>query len=306
LISIITATYNSSHLLRYAIKSIIDSDYDNWELIVVGDCCTDDSEEVVSSFADPRISFFNLDKNSGQQARPTNFGLSQVKGDYVAFLNQDDLFFPDHLSACVSEIENSGAEFLIIPGIKILKSSPESFNKGDYGVQLVSVHPDNKFSTNVFSVASTWFLKKTAAEKIGNWKMENELYVTPSQEWIFRASLLGIRFHFPRRVGTLIILSGERKNFYRQGFSPEHDFFSQRLTDQDLKAKLLEKAGIFALKELQNQLFFQPKVLVKRVFGLPLDGLFKLLKIHPSAIRNRKVWGGKGGLIRMVRKENGL
>lgn len=305
-LSIITATYNSSHLLKYAIQSVLDSDFQDWELIVVGDCCTDDTAEVVKGFSDARIFFYNLEKNSGQQAAPNNFGLSVSKGTYIAFLNQDDLFFPDHLSRSLEEIENSGADFLIIPAIKILRSKREDFDSGKYKVQLNSVHPDGKFSTNVFSVASTWFLKKTTAAKLGPWKMEKDLYVTPSQEWIFRGYLAGIRFHFPNRVGSLIILSGERKNSYNQKSSHEHEYFSKRLRDNELKAQLMEKAAVFAHKELQSQLFFQPNILIKRVIGLPLDWIMKVLKIHPSAFRNRRAWGKKGGLIQKVRKDTGL
>ena len=306
LISILTATYNSSHLLKHAIQSVINSDYGNWELIVVGDCCTDDTEEVVKSFSDPRISFFNLEKNSGQQATPNNFGMQKAKGEYLAFLNQDDLFFPDHLTNSVEEIQKSNADFLIVPGIKVLSSKKEDFDQGRFKVQLCSVHPDGRFSTNIFSVASTWFFKRELIEKIGPWKMEQDLYITPSQEWIFRAKRQGISFHFPSRTGVLVILSGERKNAYRTKFSYEHEYFSARLNDQDLKSVLLERSAVFAHKELQDQLFFRPKILIKRVLGLPLDWILLKLGIHPNAARNRRIWGKKGNLIKKVRKDTGL
>ena len=80
----------------------------------------------------------------------------------------------------------------------------EDFENGNFQVQLCSVHPDGRYSTNVFSVASTWFFKRELIEKLGPWKLEHELYITPSQEWIFRASRLGISFHFPHRVGVLV------------------------------------------------------------------------------------------------------
>jgi glycosyltransferase involved in cell wall biosynthesis len=305
-VSIITATYNSSHLLRHAIHSVLNSEFLDWELIVVGDCCTDDTEEVVKNFGDSRVSFFNLEKNSGQQATPNNFGLKKAKGEYIAFLNQDDFFFPDHLGKCMDEIESNGADFLIVPGIKILSSTRKEFESGKYKAELCSVHPDGKFSTNVFSVASTWFLKKTVAVQLGNWKMEKDLYVTPSQEWIFRADQQKIKFHFPDRVGVLVILSGERKDSYKKRRSTEHEYFSERLTDSSIKASLFEKAGIFAHKKLQKELFFQPKILIKRVIALPFDWVLKKFKIHPSAIRNRRSWGKKGSLIKKIRKDTGL
>lgn len=305
-VSIITATYNSSHLLRHAIQSVRNSEFQDWELLVVGDCCTDDTEEVVKSYLDPRIHFFNLEKNSGQQATPNNYGLTQAKGEYIAFLNQDDMFYPDHLSSCLTEIKRSGADFMIIPGLKIISTKKEEFGKGIYRTDLCSVHPDGKFSTNVFSVASTWFFKASILKKLGPWKLEKELYVTPSQEWIFRAFQLGVQFYFPSRVGVMVILSGERKDSYVTKTSFEHEFFSTRMNDPFLKAKLLEQAAVFAYKFVQDQFFFQPKVLFKRVMGLPLDWILKLLNIHPTAFRFRKVWGKKGSLIKKVRKDTGL
>ena len=305
-VSIITATYNSSHLLRYAIQSVLDSEFQDWELIVVGDCCTDDTEGLVLGYSDSRISFFNLEKNSGQQATPNNFGMTKAKGEFIAFLNQDDMFYPDHLSKCLQEIETSGADFMIVPGIKIIVTKKEEFDKGNYKADLCSVHPDGKFSTNVFSVASTWFFKTELVQKLGPWKAEKYLYVTPSQEWIFRAYQARIQFHFPSRVGVMVILSGERKNSYVIKSSFEHEFFSQRMNDPELKARLLEQAAVFAYKFVQDQFFFQPKVLFKRFLGLPLDWALKKMNIHPTALRFRKVWGAKGNLIKKVRKDTGL
>ncbi|AMQ55370.1 glycosyltransferase [Algoriphagus sanaruensis] len=306
LISIITATYKGSHFLVHSIPSVIRQDYQNWELIVVGDGCTDETEEVVASFGDPRIHFFNLEQNSGQQATPNNFGLQKAKGEFVCFLNQDDLFLSDHLGKSLAEIQKSKADFIIVPGIKVMSSKKEDFENGNFQVQLCSVHPDGRYSTNVFSVASTWFFKREVIQKLGPWKLEHELYITPSQEWIYRASRSKVQFHFPQRVGVMVILSGERKNSYLIKFSHEHAYFASRLNDPELKSRLLEKAAIFAHSELQLQLFFNPKILIKRVLGLPVDWILNRLGIHPNALRNRSAWGKKGNLIRKVRKDTGL
>jgi glycosyltransferase involved in cell wall biosynthesis len=65
LISVVIPTYNWSNVLKLAIKSVLWQSYQNFEIIVVGDACTDDSEEVVKSFNDSRIKWFNLEQNSG-------------------------------------------------------------------------------------------------------------------------------------------------------------------------------------------------------------------------------------------------
>ena len=104
-VSVIIATYNRSQPLRHAIRSVCNSTLSDWEVIVVGDACTDDTAEVVSSFDDPRIRFVNLPSRCGDMSGPHNHVLPLARGRYVAFLNHDDLYLPDHLAKCVAELE---------------------------------------------------------------------------------------------------------------------------------------------------------------------------------------------------------
>lgn len=203
----------------YAIQSLLDSDYQNWEMITIGDYCTDYTESVVQSFDDSRISFSNLDQNSGQQAKPTNVALGKVRGEYITFLNQDDLFFKDHLSSCVEEIQKSGAEFMVVPGIKISPSTPQELENNSFAAEMYAVHPKGEFSLQIFSIASTWFIHHSVPKKIGLWEMEKELFVTTSQEWLFRAHSKKIPFHLPKRIGIIIIHSAERRGFYTENKS---------------------------------------------------------------------------------------
>ena len=69
-------TYNRSNVLRYAIESVLAQTVSDWEMIVIGDACTDDTAEVVESFGDGRIRFHNLDQNVGEQSGPNNVGTS--------------------------------------------------------------------------------------------------------------------------------------------------------------------------------------------------------------------------------------
>lgn len=72
-------------MLRYAIQSVLWQTRADWELIVVGDACTDDTAEVVASFGDRRIQFLNLEHNVGEQSGPNNAGLRRARGRYVAY-----------------------------------------------------------------------------------------------------------------------------------------------------------------------------------------------------------------------------
>src|SRR5437879_999756 len=102
-VTIVTATYNRSEVLKHAIRSVLGSTLSDWELLVVGDGCTDDTELCVTSFGDPRIRFVNLPKNTGGQSAPNNLGMELARGRYIAFLNHDDLILNHHLETCVRE-----------------------------------------------------------------------------------------------------------------------------------------------------------------------------------------------------------
>lgn len=90
-ISVIIPTHNRSSLLKRAIKSVLQQDYENIELLVIDDASTDDTETVVQSFNDDRIIFFKNEKNMGSNFS-RNFGLRNANGDFIAFLDDDDYY----------------------------------------------------------------------------------------------------------------------------------------------------------------------------------------------------------------------
>ena len=79
-VSVLIATYNRSDVLRCAIASVLFQTFRDWELIVVGDACTDDTAEVVATFQDPRIRFVNRVVNFGEQSAPSNDGFKLAGG----------------------------------------------------------------------------------------------------------------------------------------------------------------------------------------------------------------------------------
>ena len=110
LVSVITATYNWSSVLRYAIESVLWQTLQNFEMLIIGDGCTDDSSGVVASFQDRRLRWHNLPVNSGHQSEPNNAGLAMACGKYVAYLGHDDLWYPTHLASLVDELEKTNAD----------------------------------------------------------------------------------------------------------------------------------------------------------------------------------------------------
>lgn len=111
LVSIITPTYNSAAFISETISSVKNQTYLNWELLIVDDCSTDATVQVVGEFlSDPRIRLIALSQNSGAGIA-RNTALSEAKGRYIAFLDSDDLWKPEKLVRQLQFMVQTGQPF---------------------------------------------------------------------------------------------------------------------------------------------------------------------------------------------------
>ncbi len=97
-ITIITPVYNSASFLRETIRSVIEQSFKNWEWIIVDDCSTDSSAQIVSQQAldEKRIRFIRMNVNSGT-GTAKNTALKQARGRFIAFIDSDDIWLPEKL-----------------------------------------------------------------------------------------------------------------------------------------------------------------------------------------------------------------
>lgn len=93
--------YNSSKTIRDSIRSVCHQTYPNWELLIIDDCSEEDIESIVHEFEDQRIHYYRLPSNQGV-ACVRNKGISEAQGQYLAFLDSDDLWHPRKLFNQVS------------------------------------------------------------------------------------------------------------------------------------------------------------------------------------------------------------
>lgn len=110
LISIIMPSYNTGAQIADTIRSVQAQTYQNWELIIVDDCSSDDTDAVVAAFEDPRIRYLKNEKNSGA-AVSRNRALREAKGRYIAFLDSDDLWAPEKLELQLAYMKEKGYAF---------------------------------------------------------------------------------------------------------------------------------------------------------------------------------------------------
>jgi glycosyltransferase involved in cell wall biosynthesis len=260
-VSVVIATYNWSSVLRHAIASVLGQTLADFEVIVVGDCCTDDSAEVVASFGDPRLHWHNLEANFGNQAGPNNAGLARARGEYVAYLGQDDLWLPHHLATLVDALATSGADFAHAVTSLILP---------DGGRWLAGVL-DGPFDTGDFSPPSGLMHRREAAAVVGPWPDYRQTTLSPDTEWQQRALACGLRFVSSPRLSVIKFPTLVRRNCYVERPDHEQAAWLERIrTEPDLEQRelveLVRQAARGSLTRLRvsDLVYYPPGFHVRR------------------------------------------
>jgi glycosyltransferase involved in cell wall biosynthesis len=295
LVTVIVATYNRSNVLPFAIGSALASNFTDFELIVVGDGCTDDSEAVVRAVDDPRVSFHNLAHNSGDEAVPHNEGLTHARGRLVAYLNHDDLWFPDHLETAVAGLEETGADGVFSLTIATGTDRPTAL----YGAM-----PGGVYRPWAGVPQSSWMLRRELLDDLGGWRQRHHCWIDPAQDLLVRAWRAGKALRHLSAATVLKVQAAVRPGVYANRESKENEALSRRLLDEPgLREDLLRRAGIEAAFEAQELsvgalIRLAGVNLVKRValrFGMP-----------PVEVGARLRWWRRGTIYARWRRRVGL
>lgn len=225
-ITVIVATYNRSDVLKFALESLLNQDFKDYEAWVIGDACTDDSEDVVRSFGDARLNWLNLPSNSGSQATPNNAGLQRARGEYIAYLGHDDLWLPSHLSSLLAFIEETGAD--LVHSLSALLDPA--------GVQECVGPPRKGTGYNMFwAPPSSWLHGSRLLEACGPWKDPTNLAWPVDVDFLRSAFLAGKTIRFCPRLTVLKFPSGWFQQAYSHKGSQPQGLYLERL-QQDADA----------------------------------------------------------------------
>jgi len=180
-ISIIIPAYNSSLFIKRALDSVLRQTWADWELLVIDDCSTDDTREIVASYAqkDPRVKLLTTERNSGGPALPKNIGLENAQGEYVAFLDHDDEWMPEKLEKQLQAFENSKDDMLGIVscGANLINSKGECFST--YNPKDIQVgFPDVLLRNPIYSNSSV-LMKKKVVDNVG----QRDTNMKYSEDW---------------------------------------------------------------------------------------------------------------------------
>jgi glycosyltransferase involved in cell wall biosynthesis len=225
LVSVIIATYNWSNVLRMAIHSVLWQTEQNFELLVIGDGCTDDSEEVARSFGDARIHWHNLPVNSGNQSAPNNAGLALARGRYIAFLGHDDIWHPDHLRTMLSALTSARAD--------VASSLVEMIGPAGTNCRFVTgIYPNGNFDPDRGLPPSGLFHKREVAERVGSWKHYRTVARVPEAEFVYQAFLQGFRFVSTGELTVFKFNSAFRRDSYVEKPCHEQAAYLERILKQ--------------------------------------------------------------------------
>jgi glycosyltransferase involved in cell wall biosynthesis len=288
-VSVIIATYNWSSVLPYSIGSVLRQTMPDFEILVVGDGCTDDSEAVVAAIGDPRIRWFNLPANTRHQSGPNNEGLRQARGEFIAYLGHDDLWLPHHLEAHVAALDSSSA---VMTYSLLVAVTPD-----DDELRPVRPRPED----GAWSPPSCTVHRRSVTEAVGGWRDYREITVPPEIDLWRRARAAGFEFKFVRRLTAIKFPASTRRGVYQTRPNHEQAVWSRRIASEpDLEATLLTEIvsgpGIvrrLSDRELLRQLI--PELLVRAA---------RRLRRQSQLLAS--LWPRKGAIIDSVRRFKGL
>lgn len=287
-ITVIIPTYNRAETLRFAIESVLWQTFKDFEFWVIGDACTDHTEEVVKEFAQnttKKINWYNLPKNSGYQSEPINYALKIAKGEYIAYLNHDDIWLPNHLDVLLNHIESTKSDFVFSILEWIL-----SFDQPRADIAPLPYMPRTPEATAVMH-------RLDIVDKIGYWKGINETFSFPRVEYFRRLIYKKLKLSAVPALTCLKFLWDETS----YGEAGSHaEYMEMVKNDPNFAEKQLSMLLLRSQNELQT---FKFKRLKMRFMDAIRIFVIKNFQIDPASLL---FWEGPGKKIKIWRKSHRL
>jgi len=172
-VSVIIPTYNRANYICDAIDSVLNQTYQDFEIIVVDDGSTDNTREILKQYIkDKKIRYLYQENKGVSSAR--NKGIEEVNGEYVAFLDADDIWYSEKINLQINELENNYKLGLVG---SFMDTIDEKGNK--LGVLKPKIDPGDSFESTLFygsPAPSTFVLRKACIDEIGNFDEKQSMF----------------------------------------------------------------------------------------------------------------------------------
>jgi len=215
LFTVVLATYGRGMHIKPTIESVLDQSFPDFELIVAGDGCVDETELVLRSFESEKIVWCNLPHNTGSQSFPNNEGILHARGSWICYLGHDDIWAPDHLAILAQTIESNEDSYFVVSGC-ICYGPRES---GFYLITGLFDTPET--AKDHFFPPSSFAHRRDVIKDIGEWRDPRTIPLPPDEDFLLRAVYCGLHFVSTGRITVHKFTGGHRYLSYLQPCSDE-------------------------------------------------------------------------------------
>ncbi len=284
LISVIIPVYNGEKTIRETIESVLNQTLSDFELIVINDGSQDSTLEIISSIQDPRLRVISY-PNAGLSAS-RNRGISQATGDYISFIDADDLWTPDKLEAQLRALEASPQAAVAYSWTDCIDESSQFLRQGSHITASGNIWA-NLLLSNFLDNGSNPLIRRQALTEVGGF--DESLRAAEDWDMYLR---LGAHYHFVAVPSPHIL------------YRVSADSMSSKVSKQEVETlKVIERAFSQAPESLQHLNKCSLANLYKYLTWKALDGtperrksliavkfLWHTVSHDPSLLRRRIIW----------------
>lgn len=285
LVSIIIPSYNSARFLKDTLTSVLDQSYKNIEVILVNDGSIDETDEVIKEFVqDLRLKYYKKVNEGVSKTR--NFGFKHSKGDYIAFLDADDVFFSDNLRRKVEFLENNSDFDAVHSDVQYLDSAGSKLQRFNKGVSGSGLHTRVLLwnETVIPAFSSNIVIRRSVLNKVGDW--DENLSTAADQDLTIRICKDYVVHRIPEPLVGYRIVEGSMGR-HSEVFERDHLYVYQKalknnwFENNSIKNKSFAKLHLIiastwwvqsknwrkAVKHLLASFFYSPIPLMKKLFN---------------------------------------
>ncbi len=223
--SVVIAAYNPGERILPTIRSVLAQSYREFEVLVVGDGCSDATGEILAASFGEVVRFENLDRNYGCQSYPNNAGIGLSRGTHVAYLGHDDVWSAHHLEALTTVIQRVDPDFAVSGAVYHAPAGSKYY-------WFTGSFDDPSTAGREFFPPSSFAHRRDVIQKIGPWRDPQEISAPVDCEFLLRAFANGCSFVSTKVTTVHKFAAGHRYLWYR--FPSSHE--QQRMLDRLLRA----------------------------------------------------------------------
>jgi glycosyltransferase involved in cell wall biosynthesis len=167
IVSVIIPTYNRAHLIVRAIRSVLNQTYQDFEIIVIDDGSTDNTEEIIRGFKDKKVKYIKKYKENKGSSIARNIGIKVARGKYIAFLDSDDEWLPEKLDKQIKVLQSESPEVgVVYSNLCYMDENGKSMNKLRNPKKEGYIYED-LFGKNYVGTDSTLLIRKECFHRVG-------------------------------------------------------------------------------------------------------------------------------------------